>query len=218
MKRIIHGVTYNTDTARIVARWEYNDQDGYPTDATLYQTRGGAFFTVHKWEVDGKEKVYFEAVSRDEVLRLVERTNNLEIIDDSVLQDPPEAAAEAAPGATLYIRVPASLKDQLEELAQDAGVSLNTWMMRCAERCTVLEEVEACLGGILSTGMALNSEPEPGAYSKSAIESMVYHMNEEAEKAAAILGWRGADKLRELATAAAGTEHYQSFPLYEKDD
>ena len=35
MKRVIDGKSYNTDTATIVAKWEYKDQDDYDTEATL---------------------------------------------------------------------------------------------------------------------------------------------------------------------------------------
>src|SRR5262249_14689150 len=50
-------------------------------------------------------------------------------------EDPPEATAEAETGATIYIRVPASLKRDVDEAARDAKVSGNVWAMRCVERC-----------------------------------------------------------------------------------
>ncbi len=50
-------------------------------------------------------------------------------------EDPPEAEAEAKPGATIYIRVPASLKRSVDEAAKAADVSGNVWAMRCVERC-----------------------------------------------------------------------------------
>ena len=135
MKRIIDGQTYNTDTSTIVARYEYKDDKGYDTEATLYQTRGGAFFLVHKWAVDDLWKFHFEAMTRDEVSRLVERTDNLEIVDEGAINEPPEAEAEAEPSATLYIRVPASLKKRVDDAAKESKVSGNVWAMRCVERC-----------------------------------------------------------------------------------
>jgi predicted HicB family RNase H-like nuclease len=45
------------------------------------------------------------------------------------------ALDETAPAATIYGRVPRSLKDRLEAKAKGEGVSLNTWVMRCVERC-----------------------------------------------------------------------------------
>src|SRR6266849_3850033 len=52
MKRIVDGVTYNTDTSTALAEssWEENDHNGVRIAEhkdTLYQTRGGAFF-VHE--------------------------------------------------------------------------------------------------------------------------------------------------------------------------
>jgi len=145
MKRIIEGKTYNTDTSTKVARWEYKDQDEYETIATLYKTRGGAFFIVHEWEVkiegkrgyedEIKEKVYFEAMSREEVARLIQKQNNLEIIDTSILNEPPEAEEEDKPESTVYVRMPTTLKDRIEILSNAAGISVNSWAIRCFERC-----------------------------------------------------------------------------------
>lgn len=139
MKRVIDGVTYNTDTATVVARWDYRDFDGLDTDATLYQTRGGAFFAVHEWEVPDRDcgvprrKVWFEAMQRDRVEHLIEYAKNLAIVAPDILGEPPEAEAEKTPGATLYIRVPASLKAQIETAASEARLSVNAWAMRCLE-------------------------------------------------------------------------------------
>jgi predicted HicB family RNase H-like nuclease len=104
---------------------------------TLYQTRGGAFFIVHAWENDeGHAKIYFEAMSREEVRRLVERTDNLAIVNSKILDEPPEAEEEdETPGATLYLRVPASLKERIELAATVAKLSVNAWAMRCMENC-----------------------------------------------------------------------------------
>jgi hypothetical protein len=139
MKRIIDGKTYNTDTATRVARYEYEDDNGYDTLATVYITKGGAFFVVHVWEIcendiDKITKQYFEAISRDELDRLVLR-QNIEIIDESVLQPPPEAVDEVEPAATIYVRVPAPLKKRVDEAATGAKLSANAWVMRCLENC-----------------------------------------------------------------------------------
>jgi hypothetical protein len=50
-------------------------------------------------------------------------------------EDPPEATAEAEPGATIYIRVPASLKRSVDEAAKSEKLSGNVWAMRCVEHC-----------------------------------------------------------------------------------
>jgi predicted HicB family RNase H-like nuclease len=143
MKRVIEGKTYNTDTATMIARYDYVDQNGYDTDVTVYQTKGGAFFAVHEWEViihnvydhdEKKTKVYVEALSRDEVQRLVEK-ENLEILNDRALTLPPEAVDEPEKGATIYVRVPETLKAKVDEAAETAGVSTNAWALRCFESC-----------------------------------------------------------------------------------
>jgi hypothetical protein len=140
MKRIIEWKTYNTDTATRVARYEYENASDYDTVATIYVTKGGAFFVVHVWQIwenDIDEKVsrhYFEAISGDELDRLVTR-ENIEIIDENVLLPPPEAVDEVEPAATIYVRVPAPLKKRVDEAAAGAKLSANAWVMRCLENC-----------------------------------------------------------------------------------
>jgi predicted HicB family RNase H-like nuclease len=141
MKRVIDGRTYNTLTATTVASYSYEDRDGYDTEAVVYQTMGGAFFAVHTWEVPDpagdrgvKAKAYFEALSREEVQKLVE-TEQMEIHNEEALTLPPEAEAEREAGATIYVRVPESLKARVDEAAKAANVSTNAWMLRCAEHC-----------------------------------------------------------------------------------
>ena len=48
MKRIVDGVTYNTDTATRLAQSIWKDDDRDEVTGILYQTRGGAFF-VHTY-------------------------------------------------------------------------------------------------------------------------------------------------------------------------
>jgi len=51
MKRLIDGVTYNTDTATLLARSDYEgdwNNNKYPVEGELFQTRGGAFFIVEE--------------------------------------------------------------------------------------------------------------------------------------------------------------------------
>jgi predicted HicB family RNase H-like nuclease len=140
MKRVIDGKTYNTNTASVVARYDYQDDNGYEVEARIYITKGGAFFIVHAWEVpeslnrDAFSKHYVEAISRDELDRLVVR-QNLEIVDESVVQPPPEATAEVESAATIYVRVPAPLKRRVDEAAAGARLSANAWVMRCLETC-----------------------------------------------------------------------------------
>lgn len=224
MKRIIDGVTYNTETATTVARAEVVDPEwgGNPEERkkmVMYQTRGGAFFVhVHvEWtvrnrrteEADERQRDVFEPMTREAAHAWV-MDGEVELLND-VFGEPPEAIAEETPGATLYIRVPAALKDRVEGLARDEGASLNAWAMRCMERCADMRLIECALGEIISTGLALESEPEPGAYAPVVPSEMVNHMHGQAVKIADMLG-RDADKL------AADVFGYSEHRLWEPYD
>ena len=142
MKRIIDGITYNTDTSTRLAESEYeadyNHQDR-PCRGTLYQTRGGAFFV---WEtIDLDVDVDGDAISRERFKALSAKeaeewimTGDVEIIHNP-FGEPPEAEAENSPAATLYVRVPSILKRQVEDAAKDDNLSVNAYMLRCAENC-----------------------------------------------------------------------------------
>jgi hypothetical protein len=144
MKRIVDGLTYNTDTSTVLAKaeWDLDDQrspyNGAECEGRLYQTRGGAFFlvtTIHL--TDGsrelKEKVEFAPMTAERAQAwLLE--GDVEVYRNR-FEDPPEAAAETETGATIYIRVPAALKRDVDEAAGEAKVSGNVWAMRCVEHC-----------------------------------------------------------------------------------
>ena len=65
----------------------------------VYKTRGGAFFQVYSWNEAEEQRHYFEALTREELDKLVTTTDNLEIVDSAAIEEPPEAAAEASPEA-----------------------------------------------------------------------------------------------------------------------
>jgi hypothetical protein len=142
MKRIVNGVTYNTDTSTALATSSWEPDEG-EIKATLYQTRGGAFYVIEEWsrEVwDERERQHetkvtatLEPLSPEKAHEWI-MTGKVEIIKNP-FDDPPEAEAEAEPGATIYIRVPASLKRSVDEAAKGAKVSGNVWAMRCVEQC-----------------------------------------------------------------------------------
>ena len=141
MKRIIDGVTYNTDTSTLIAKSDYEvDFKRAPAlcEGALYQTRGGAYFVherIDTGETDNDRKtVYrdrFEALTAEEAEEW-KNTGQVEIFADIVL--PPEAQAEAEAGATLYLRVPTSLKARVDEAAEQAKLSVNAWAMRALEK------------------------------------------------------------------------------------
>ena len=82
MKRIVDGLTYNTDTSTLLAKaeWEFNNQFspyyGAECGGQLYQTRGGAFFlvtTIHVKDDDGelRDKVEFAAMTAERAQALL---------------------------------------------------------------------------------------------------------------------------------------------------
>jgi hypothetical protein len=148
MKRIINGLAYNTDTSSLVAKAEwvlsdtYSPHHGAECEGQLYQTRGGAFFlviTTHTQDRDGDpiDKVECEAMSAEQANAWI-LEGNVEVIHNP-FEEPPEAEAEAEPGATITIRVPAALKRSIDEAVRKAKLSSNAWGMRCFERCLAKE-------------------------------------------------------------------------------
>jgi predicted HicB family RNase H-like nuclease len=151
VKRIVDGKTYNTDTSMKVARAEYSD-DGWDNKTggdylvhTLYKTRGGAFFihtaiktlrqSLRTFEWEEVDRNEFEALTSKEAERWVMEGNDIELLAEDVFGEPPEAEEEVTPGATVYLRIPSSLKSQIDAAAADTGLSVNAWAMRCMETC-----------------------------------------------------------------------------------
>ena len=153
-KRIINGQTYNTDTATLIARAEQdfpgNSKTGKPdehAEVKVYQTRGGAFF-LHTFserfrkDRNGNwqpvEENLFEPMTQQEVEEWVENSGYLDYqieLLSPIIGEPPEAAVEAVPATSLYVRVPTSLKVRIEEAAEADKLSVNAWAMRCMETC-----------------------------------------------------------------------------------
>src|SRR3954467_12734204 len=119
MKRVVNGMTYNTDTATMLARvdWGDDDDDGSQID-TLYQTRGGAFFLI----TEGQKPVWNQRASEDQMRGFTEckplspQDAEAWFLDDrngvaiDILHNPfgefPEATAETERGATMLVRLP----------------------------------------------------------------------------------------------------------------
>ena len=147
MKRVINGLTYNTDTSTAVARYEYEDDKDHDTKATVYQNRGGAFFIVHEWqEPDPRhsgyghpemiDRIYFEETSREAIENLMTMgLQQVEVLDEKALALPPEAEDEEEPATTAYLRLPPALKSRIEAAAKADKLSLNAWAIRCFEKC-----------------------------------------------------------------------------------
>jgi hypothetical protein len=160
MKRIVDGLTYNTETSRLVAKAEWDSEDQYSPhygakcESELYQTRGGAFFqvtTVHLETRDEagypreREKVEFDPLTPERAREWL-LDGEIEVFSNP-FEDPPEAEAEEEAGATIYTRMTASLKRDVDAAAEKAGVSANVWVTRCLEQC--LKSQKAAAGGRL---------------------------------------------------------------------
>ena len=143
IKRIIDGVTYNTDTATRIAWSEYPvDFKRAPAECVgvLYQTRGGAYF-VHEridtgeYDDDIGDTVHqdrFEAMTAEQAEKWT-LTGQTTMVATNHFAEPPEAEAEAEPGATIYLRLPASLKGRVEGAAEEMELSVNAWSMKALE-------------------------------------------------------------------------------------
>ena len=161
IKQVIDGKTYNTETARCLATV---DLMGYRTDergrfttntpkkvgtTSLYETRDGAYFLVRdydpvsgfyaEFDLVGQFRIHDHGViplKRKEALGWAESKG----LDFAQIEEMFGKVAEASDqtGAIL-LRLPQTLKLAIEKSAAVAGVSINTWLMRCAERAIASE-------------------------------------------------------------------------------
>lgn len=147
MKWVVKGVAYNTKTSTLLAKidWHEHGEDehgrqGPYVEVALYQTQKGAYF-IHK-STDWFNPYSSEGEhGRDDCTPMTAEQASAWLLKGNVkiIHNPfgevPEAAAETEPGATIYLRVPASLKHRVDTAASAAGMSSNAWVMRCIERC-----------------------------------------------------------------------------------
>ncbi len=139
MKRIIDGRTYNIATATRV--FEDGPDDGRSMAWWgLYQTRHGAFFKVVV-NHDGEEVREFRPVTDAEAQALLEKHAN-HLVEQYFGEMPEGGAAERR----LTIRIPGNLADRIESLAKTQGMSLNSYAMRCFERCAAADGQPAVRG------------------------------------------------------------------------
>ena len=159
IKQVIDGKTYNTETARCLATVELMgyrmDERGRFTTNTpkkvgttsLYENRGGAYFLVRDYDPDvspepevvGQFRIHDRGViplKRKEALGWAESkaldSDKIEEMFGKVAEDSDQTGA-------ILLRVPQTLKLAIEKSAAVAGVSTNTWLMRCAERAIASE-------------------------------------------------------------------------------
>ena len=151
MKRIIDGVTYNTDSSTKLGLSEYDTEFNHRQHAchgVLYQTRGGAFF-VHEMIALGQNddngapifKNRFRALGSDDAKKWL-MPDNCEVFHNP-FDAPPEAVSEPEQSTTVYLRVPQSLKKRIEKAAESDELSVNSWTLRCVERCLSVQRIRA---------------------------------------------------------------------------
>jgi hypothetical protein len=185
VKRIIDGATYNTDTSTLLARSNYvalyNNEEA-ECHGALYQTRGGAFFVHEKLDLGSDDDGVQIIRDRAKALNAKDAetwimTGDVEIIHNP-FGEPPEAEAENAPAATLYVRVPSVLKRQVEEASKDANLSVNTFMLRCAENCLKNDRAPKPLAKIWAISSGFR---EGGEWKRETILEAISEIADETE-------------------------------------
>ncbi|MFM0016723.1 toxin-antitoxin system HicB family antitoxin [Paraburkholderia sediminicola] len=143
MKRIINGKTYNVHTATTV--FEDGPAISDPAGDSfaywgLYQTRHGEFFKI-RMNHNGEEILEFRPVTDAEAQELLEKHAN-HLVEQYFGEMPEGGAAERR----LTIRIPGNLADRVEVVAKTQGLSLNSYAMRCFERCVTADGQPAVQG------------------------------------------------------------------------
>jgi|SRR5271166_5384141 len=136
MKRIINGITYNTDTATRVTGEDDPAWTGTWWD--LYQTRHGAFFRIMgRWSGPSAVTVPYRGepdeitpLTDQEAQAIVEKYAN-HLVEKYFGRMPEYGAAERR----LTIRIPGNLAERMDDAAKSKGLSLNSYAMRCFEQC-----------------------------------------------------------------------------------
>ena len=129
MKRIIDGKSYNTETATEVVGGDNSEYSNAWWG--LYQTRHGAFFKVVV-DHDGETILKFGPVTDEEALETTQK-HAPHLVDQYFGPFPEGGAAERR----MTIRVPENLAERIERAAKAKSISVNTYAMRCFERCVV---------------------------------------------------------------------------------
>jgi hypothetical protein len=145
IKQVIDGKTYNTETATLVydtSMESYPDDPMAPEEHSelagtwLYQTRHGAFFLLIA-DHDGYPSI--KPLTDADAQKFLEgrmgQRKATEALEQCFGPFPEAGAAEAR----LTIRIPGNLATRLANAANAKGVSINTYAMRCFERCVGAE-------------------------------------------------------------------------------
>jgi predicted HicB family RNase H-like nuclease len=124
-KRIINGRTYNTETATLLGRHEY---DELPFEDALFKTRHGAYFFYRLSQADATEEI--KPFTPEAAQQWMEKYCSADRLE-AEFGEMPEAGD---PEARITLRIPETLRKRVAALADDRGQSLNAWILRCIER------------------------------------------------------------------------------------
>lgn len=134
-KRIIDGKTYNTETATLLCGWS-DDDHGAHQGAYLFQSRLGAFFLFHFFELgDEDDHRKITPYTPDEARQWLEKHASYEPeLIERIFGEMPEAGSGEV---KFTLRLPESLRDRLAARAKAKDQSLNAWVVKCLESCAV---------------------------------------------------------------------------------
>jgi hypothetical protein len=141
VKRVINGITFNTNTSALIARYRFFDGGG-PTygiskAVSVFQTRGGDFFELYAWTERGRHDSQYclRPLTRADLAFVLKKAKNLEVIDRAaLLGEHPREFEESRTEATVFVRLPMNLKRRLDDAARQAGKSVNSYALRLFER------------------------------------------------------------------------------------
>jgi predicted DNA binding CopG/RHH family protein len=125
MKRIIDGITYDTETATEVVSGDYGEfSDTY---WGLFQTRHGAFFKVVRDA--GEDRTDFFPLSDQKAQKLVEKHAN-HLVEQYFGPMPEYGSAEKR----ITLRIPIGLAKRVENAAAAKALDVNKYIQRSLEK------------------------------------------------------------------------------------
>lgn len=131
VKRIIHGKSYNTETATKIAESARNtlDNDSYNHFFfnSLYKTRHGTYFIHHGHDLYPEEADLIPLSAQEAQDWLQKHAATTKSTD---LLAP---AAKTNPESRFTLRMPDQLKQRIDEAASTHRQSTNAWIIRCLE-------------------------------------------------------------------------------------
>lgn len=137
MKKIIDGVTYNTETATKIA--EHAKLDDNDKHVILYQNRKGFFFYhIKNFErAEGHISEWYNDYSLPPSVAENKYTPKhfIEYCATTVYNNPFYIERKGKEVSILF-RLPETLKDLIEFKARESQMSVNTYILRCVESCT----------------------------------------------------------------------------------